>query len=83
MEIEAEVKEISHKKLVLKIDIFEGMFLVSKSTIKSQNSCLGILGSQVQTPRTEQVTTVLSMVRWDGCNEVISALKQFPGLALR
>ena len=83
VEIEAEVKEISHIKLILKIDVFKGMFLVSKCTTKYQNSCFGILGSQVQTPRTEQVTTVLSMVRWDGCNEVISALKQFPGLALR
>ena len=50
MEIEAEVKEIAHKKLIFKIDIFEGMFLVFKSTIKSQNSHFGILGSQVQTP---------------------------------
>ena len=82
MEIEAEVKGIAHKKLILKVDIFEGMFLVSKSTIKSQNSRFGILGSQVQTPRTRRGTTFLNMVRWDGCNEVISAFKQFPGLVL-
>ena len=51
VEIEAEVKGISHKKLISKRDIFEGLLLVSKSTIKSQNSHFGILGSQVKTQR--------------------------------
>ena len=47
VEIEAEVKETSYKKLILKKNIFEGVLLVSKSTIKSQNSGFSILGSQV------------------------------------
>ena len=55
VQIEAEVKEISHKKLILKSDPFEGMILVSKSMVKSQNSHLDV-GSQVQMPRTEQGT---------------------------
>ena len=38
MQIEAEVKGISHKKLISKSDFFEGMLLVSKSRVKSQNS---------------------------------------------
>jgi len=38
VQIEAEVKGISHKKLISKSDFFEGMLLVSKSRVKSQNS---------------------------------------------
>ena len=37
VQIEAEVKGISHKKLISKSDFFEGMLLVSKSRVKSQN----------------------------------------------
>ena len=47
VQIEAEVKEISHKKLISKNDLFEGMLFVSKSTVKSQNSRLAV-ESQVQ-----------------------------------
>ena len=47
VQIEAEVKEISHKKLISKNDLFEGMLFVSKSTVKSQNSRL-VVESQVQ-----------------------------------
>ena len=84
VEIEAEVKGISHKKLILKKNIFEGVLLVSKSTIKSQNSRFSILGSQVQTPRTGLDTICLILMRWDGYyNEVISDIKHFPGLVLR
>ncbi len=42
VQIEAEVKGISHKKLILKSELFEGMLLVTKSGLKSQNSCLAI-----------------------------------------
>ena len=37
VQIEAEVKGISHKKLISKSDFFEGMLLVSKSRVKYQN----------------------------------------------
>ncbi len=36
MQIEAEVKGISHKKLISKTDLFEIMLLVSKSRLKSK-----------------------------------------------
>ncbi len=38
VQIKAEVKGISHKKLISKSDFLEGMLLVSKSRVKSQNS---------------------------------------------
>ena len=38
VQMKAEVKGISDKKLISKSDFFEGMFLVSKSRVKSQNS---------------------------------------------
>ena len=34
VQIEAEVKGISHKKLISKSDVFKGMLLVSKSRVK-------------------------------------------------
>ena len=37
-QIKATIKEIPHRKLILKRDPFEGMIFVSKSTVKSQNS---------------------------------------------
>ena len=81
-QIEAEIKEIPHKKLILKIKPFEGMILIS--TVKSQNSRFSLLGSQVQTPRTGLDTICLILMRWDGYyNEVISDIKHFPGLVLR
>ncbi len=43
VQIEAEVKGISHKKLISKCDFFEGMLLVSKSRVKSQNSLTLVL----------------------------------------
>ena len=46
-QIEAVIKEIPHKKLILKKDPLKRMILVSKSTVKSQNSRLPA-GSQVQ-----------------------------------
>ena len=52
-QIEAAIKEIPHKKLISKKDRFEGMILVSRSTLKCQNSRLGV-GSQVQMPGTGQ-----------------------------
>ncbi len=55
VQIEAEVKNISHKKLISKSDRFEGMLLVSKSKLKSQHSRLGV-ESQLQMPRTGQDT---------------------------
>ncbi len=55
VQIEAEVKNISHKKLISKSDLFEGMCLVSKRRLKSQHSRLGI-ESQVQMPRTGRGT---------------------------
>ena len=53
MQIEAEVKGISHKKLISKSDLFESMLLVSKSRLKSKHTGLGV-ESQVHTPRTGQ-----------------------------
>ena len=53
MQIEAEVKGISHKKLISKSDLFESMLLVSKSRLKSKNTRLGV-ESQVHMPRTGQ-----------------------------
>ena len=53
VQIEAEVKDISHKKLISKYDLSVGMLLVSKSMVKSQNSNLSVK-SQVQMPRTGQ-----------------------------
>ena len=53
VQIEAEVKGISYKKLISKSDLFEGILLVSKSRVVSQNSPLGV-ESQAQTPRTGQ-----------------------------
>ena len=50
MQIEAEVKGISHKKLISKSDLFESMLLESKSRVKSKNARLGV-ESQVNTPR--------------------------------
>ena len=50
MQIEAEVKGISHKKLISKSDLFESMLLESKSRVKSKNARLGV-ESQVHTPR--------------------------------
>ena len=55
VQIEAEVKNISDKKLISKSDLFEEMHLVSKSKLKSQHSRLGV-ESQVQMPRTGQGT---------------------------
>ena len=34
VQIEAEVKGISHKKLILKSDLFKGMLLVTKNEVK-------------------------------------------------
>ena len=56
-QIEAEIKEIPHKKLILKIKPFEGMILIS--TVKSQNSRLGN-ESQVKRPSMGQGTIFLS-----------------------
>ena len=53
MQIEAEVKGISHKKLISKSDLFESMLLVSKSRLKSKHTRLGV-ESQVHMPRTGQ-----------------------------
>ena len=53
MQIEAEVKGISQKKLISKSDLFESMLLVSNSRLKSKNARLGV-ESQVHMPRTGQ-----------------------------
>ena len=53
MQIEAEVKGISHKKLISKSDLFESMLLESKSRVKSKNARL-VVESQVHMPRTGQ-----------------------------
>ena len=50
MQIEAEVKGISYKKLISKSDLFESMLLESKSRVKSKNARL-IVESQVHMPR--------------------------------
>ena len=50
MQIEAEVKGISHKKLISKSDLFESMLLESKSRVKSKNARL-VVESQVHMPR--------------------------------
>ena len=50
VQIEAEVKGISHKKLISKSDLFESMLLVSKSRVKSKNARL-VVESQVHMPR--------------------------------
>ncbi len=47
MQIEAEVKGISHKKLISKSDLFESMLLVSNGRLKAKNARLGV-ESQVQ-----------------------------------
>ena len=70
MQIEAEVKNISDKKLISKSDLFEGMRLVSKSKLKSQHSRLGV-ESQVQMPRTGQGTIFQTLMRSNGCNVAI------------
>ena len=36
VQIEAKVKEISHKRLILHSDFFKAVFMVSKSMVKSQ-----------------------------------------------
>ena len=55
VQIEAKVKETSHKRLILHSDLFKGVFMVSKSMVKSQKSRLGV-ESQVQMPRTGKGT---------------------------
>ena len=45
VQMKAEVKGISHKKMISKSDFFEGMLLVSKSRVKSQNPCLALKAS--------------------------------------
>ena len=50
MQIEAEVKGISYKKLISKSDLFESMLLESKSRVKSKNARL-VVESQVHMPR--------------------------------
>ena len=49
VQIEAEVKDISHKKLISKYDLSVGMLLVSKSTLRFEISRFRF-ESQVQTP---------------------------------
>ena len=46
VQIEAEVKGSSHKKLISKSDFFEGMLLVSKSRVKYQNPRTLALGAR-------------------------------------
>ena len=74
-QIEAAIKEIPHKKLILKKDRFEGMILVSRSTLKCQNSRLGV-ESQVKMPGTGQGALLNSLLRLDRCNMIILALKE-------
>ncbi len=53
MQIEAEVKGVSHNKLISKSDLFGSMLLVSKSRLKSKNARLSV-ESQVYMPMTGQ-----------------------------
>ena len=74
-QIEAEINLISHKKLISKSNLFEGMILVSKSMVKSQSSHLGI-GSQVQTPGMGRSTFVVNLgpdeIEWVQCGNISS-----------
>ena len=69
VQIEAEVKGISHKKLISKSDVFKGMLLVSKSRVKSQNP--RTLALKARYRRQGQGGVQLFLVRSNGCNVVI------------